>query len=67
MAVSVMLSEKVFAAEYFDPGLLQSANGNTVINDTSLLSQGVQPAGTYRVQIKVNGNPSLVSDVRFGV
>ncbi|MDI3361046.1 fimbria/pilus outer membrane usher protein [Lelliottia sp. V89_13] len=65
LAVSVMLSKTVFAGEYFDPGLLQSANGNTVINDTSLLSQGVQPAGTYRVRIKVNGKPSLISDVRF--
>lgn len=65
LTVSVLCSRIVLAGEYFDPGLLQSANGNTVINDTSLLSQGYQPPGTYRVQINVNGKPSLVSDVRF--
>ncbi|MGL5393547.1 MAG: hypothetical protein ACRDA8_19585, partial [Shewanella sp.] len=61
----MLVSRMVIAGEYFDPGLLQSANGSAVINDTSLLSQGFQPAGTYRVQINVNGKPSLVSDVRF--
>lgn len=65
LVVSMLVSKIVYAGEYFDPGLLQSANGNTVINDTSLLSQGYQPPGTYRVQINVNGKPSLVSDIRF--
>lgn len=65
LAVSFLCSKIVLAGEYFDPGLLQSANGNTVIPDTSLLSQGYQPPGTYRVKINVNGKPSFVSDVRF--
>lgn len=65
LTVSVLCSRIVLAGEYFDPGLLQSANGNTVINDTSLLSQGYQPPGTYRVKINVNGKATLITDVRF--
>ncbi|HGC6387579.1 TPA: fimbria/pilus outer membrane usher protein [Cronobacter dublinensis] len=62
---SVMFSQSVVAGEYFDPGLLQAVNGNAAISDTSLLSQGYQPPGTYRVHIDVNGNAVLFSSVRF--
>ncbi|EKK4081097.1 fimbrial biogenesis outer membrane usher protein [Cronobacter dublinensis] len=62
---SVMFSQSVLAGEYFDPGLLQAVNGNAAISDTSLLSQGYQPPGTYRVHIDVNGNAVLFSSVRF--
>lgn len=62
---SVVFSRSVIAGEYFDPGLLQAVNGNAAISDTSLLSQGYQPPGTYRVHIDVNGNAVMVSSVRF--
>lgn len=65
LACSVFISRIVIAGEYFDPGLLQSANSSAVISDTHLLSQGFQPAGIYRVQINVNGKPAMVTDVRF--
>lgn len=62
---SIIFSRSVFAGEYFDPGLLQAVNGNAAISDTSLLSQGYQPPGTYRVQIDVNDKAILVSSIRF--
>ncbi|MCG0457716.1 fimbrial biogenesis outer membrane usher protein [Enterobacter cloacae complex sp. ECC445] len=55
----------LYAGEYFDPGLLQTVNGGATINDTTLLSQGYQPAGTYQVHIDVNGKERLVSAIRF--
>lgn len=64
-AVSAVCSHSSWAGEHFDPGLLQSVNGSSVINDTALLSQGFQPPGTYSVHIDVNGKSVLVSSVRF--
>jgi len=64
-AVSAVCSQSAWSGEHFDPGLLQSVNGNAVINDTALLSQGFQPPGTYSVHIDVNGKSVLVSNVRF--
>ena len=64
-AVSAVCSQPAWSGEHFDPGLLQSVNGNAVINDTALLSQGFQPPGTYSVHIDVNGKSVLVSNVRF--
>jgi len=64
-AVSALSSHSAWSGEHFDPGLLQSVNGNAVINDTALLSQGFQPPGTYSVHIDVNGKSVLVSSVRF--
>ncbi|MEE9682556.1 fimbria/pilus outer membrane usher protein [Lelliottia amnigena] len=64
-AVSAVCSHSSWAGEHFDPGLLQSVNGNAVISDTALLSQGFQPPGTYYVHIDVNEKPVLVSNVRF--
>jgi len=65
LTVSIFLSSRVYAKEFFDPGLLQAVNGNAAIADTSLLSEGYQPAGTYRVHIDVNGKSILYSSVRF--
>ncbi len=62
---SVIFSRAVWAGEYFDPGLLQAVNGNAPVADTSLLSQGYQPPGTYRVHINVNEKPVMFSNVRF--
>lgn len=62
---SVIFSRAVLAGEYFDPGLLQAVDGNAAIADTSLLSQGYQPPGTYRVHINVNEKPVMFSNVRF--
>ncbi|ELY4002526.1 fimbrial biogenesis outer membrane usher protein [Cronobacter dublinensis] len=62
---SAIICRSVFAGEYFDPGLLQAVNGQSAITDTSLLSQGYQPPGTYRVHIDVNGKAVMVSSVRF--
>lgn len=64
-AVSAVCSPSAWSGEHFDPGLLQSVNGSAVINDTALLSQGFQPAGTYSVHIDVNGKSVIVSNVRF--
>lgn len=63
--MSVIFCRTVAAGEYFDPGLLQAVDGKAVLSDTSLLSQGYQPAGTYRVHINVNEKPVLISSVRF--
>ena len=62
---AVVFSRAVLAGEYFDPGLLQAVNGSAAIGDTSLLSQGYQPAGTYRVHINVNEKTVMFSNVRF--
>ncbi|NCI18115.1 fimbrial biogenesis outer membrane usher protein [Cronobacter muytjensii] len=62
---TAIFSRSVLASEYFDPGLLQAVNGNAAISDTSLLSQGYQPPGTYRVHISVNGSVAMVSSIRF--
>lgn len=62
---SVLFSRTAVAGEYFDPGLLQSVNGNATISDTTLLSQGYQPPGTYMVHIDVNGAETMTSNVRF--
>jgi len=62
---TVMFSRTVLAGEYFDPGLLQAVGGNAAIGDTSLLSQGYQPAGTYRVHINVNEKTVMFSNIRF--
>lgn len=62
---TAIFARSVLAGEYFDPGLLQAVNGNAAISDTSLLSQGYQPPGTYRVHISVNGSVVTVSSVRF--
>lgn len=62
---TAIFSRSVLASEYFDPGLLQAVNGNAAISDTSLLSQGYQPPGTYRVHISVNGSVVMVSSIRF--
>lgn len=62
---SMVFSRTIVAGEYFDPGLLQAVNGGATIGDTSLLSQGYQPPGIYRVHIDVNGKPLLVSSIRF--
>ncbi|EPN9384257.1 fimbria/pilus outer membrane usher protein [Cronobacter malonaticus] len=63
--MSAIFCRTVTAGEYFDPGLLQSVNGEATLSDTSLLSQGYQPAGTYRVHINVNDKPVMISSVRF--
>lgn len=60
-----IICRSVSAGEYFDPGLLQSVNGQASIGDTSILSQGHQPPGIYRVHIDVNGTAVMVSSVRF--
>lgn len=65
VVMSVFFCRTLCAGEYFDPGLLQAVDGKAALSDTSLLSQGVQPAGTYRVHINVNGNPVMISSVRF--
>lgn len=65
VVASAMTSRPIMAGEYFDPGLLQNVNGGATIGDTSLLSQGYQPPGTYRVHIDVNGKSVLFSSVRF--
>lgn len=62
---SVIFSRAVMASEYFDPGLLQAVGGKAAIADTSLLSEGYQPPGTYRVHINVNEKPVMFSNVRF--
>ncbi|EKY3198635.1 fimbrial biogenesis outer membrane usher protein [Cronobacter turicensis] len=63
--MSAIFCRTVAAGEYFDPGLLQAVDGKAALSDTSLLSQGYQPAGTYRVHINVNEKPVMVSSVRF--
>lgn len=63
--MSAIFCRAVTAGEYFDPGLLQNVDGKAALSDTSLLSQGYQPAGTYRVHINVNEKPVMVSSVRF--
>ncbi|WP_105582071.1 fimbria/pilus outer membrane usher protein [Cronobacter turicensis] len=63
--MSVIFCRTVAAGEYFDPGLLQAVDGKATLSDTSLLSQGYQPAGTYRVHINVNEKPVMISSVRF--
>ncbi|WP_312582258.1 fimbria/pilus outer membrane usher protein [Atlantibacter hermannii] len=62
---SAIICRSALAGEYFDPGLLQAVNGQDAITDTSLISQGYQPPGTYRVHIDVNGNAVMVNSVRF--
>lgn len=62
---SIIFSRAVLAGEYFDPGLLQAVDGNAAIADTTLLSQGYQPPGTYRVHINVNEKMVMFSNVRF--
>ncbi|EPO1789526.1 fimbria/pilus outer membrane usher protein [Cronobacter turicensis] len=63
--MSVIFCRAVTAGEYFDPGLLQNVDGKAALSDTSLLSEGYQPAGTYRVHINVNEKPVMISSVRF--
>ncbi|ELY4060847.1 fimbrial biogenesis outer membrane usher protein [Cronobacter sakazakii] len=63
--MSAIFCRTVTAGEYFDPGLLQNIDGKAALSDTSLLSQGYQPAGTYRVHINVNEKPIMMSSVRF--
>lgn len=63
--MSAIFCRTVTAGEYFDPGLLQNIDGKAALSDTSLLSQGYQPAGTYRVHINVNEKPIMMSNVRF--
>lgn len=63
--MTMLLSRSAIASEYFDPGLLQAVDGKAALSDTSLLSEGFQPAGIYRVHINVNGNPVVFSSVRF--
>ncbi|HEX4500381.1 MAG TPA: fimbria/pilus outer membrane usher protein [Scandinavium sp.] len=67
LALSVLFSQSVLAGEYFDPGLLQAVNGNAAIGDTTILSEGYQPPGSYRVQINVNEKPKLIADIRFAL
>ncbi|EOL8978103.1 fimbria/pilus outer membrane usher protein [Cronobacter turicensis] len=63
--MSAIFCRTVAAGEYFDPGLLQAVDGKAALSDTSLLNQGYQPAGTYRVHINVNEKPVMISSVRF--
>lgn len=65
VAASLLFVRCAIAGEFFDPGLLQSVNGNMPIGDTSSLSQGRQPPGIYRVKINANGKSIIISDVRF--
>lgn len=62
---STFISGNTLAGEYFEPGLLQKLSDGTTITDTSLLSQGAQPPGTYRVHINVNGREASVTSIRF--
>lgn len=60
-----MFNQSAYADMYFDPGLLSPVNGSKTIDDATLLAQGAQPPGEYSVHIFVNGEPAMVSSVRF--
>lgn len=65
--VSGILLSRYANGEYFDPELLESLGGKISANTTSLLSQGTQPPGVYRVRIEVNGTPLMYSSIRFAL